>query len=71
MICVVSPWWHVGGHPQWLEADLKAVNRTLTPWLFVSFHQPFYHTWSTGHYKEVCDIYAVPADVSAGAVERR
>ena len=31
------------GSPQvaWLEADLKAVDRTVTPWVFVAFHQPY------------------------------
>lgn len=27
---------------QWIEADLAAVNRTLTPWLILLSHRPFY-----------------------------
>ena len=32
------------GSPQheWLQTDLKAVNRTLTPWLIVESHRPMY-----------------------------
>jgi len=31
------------GSPQqaWLEADLASVDRAITPWLVVSFHEPF------------------------------
>jgi hypothetical protein len=26
---------------RWLEADLKTVNRSVTPWVTVSFHNPW------------------------------
>ncbi|CAB9508594.1 Probable inactive purple acid phosphatase [Seminavis robusta] len=29
---------------QWLEADLRSVNRTLTPWLIVESHRPLYES---------------------------
>ncbi len=29
---------------QWLLKDLALVNRTVTPWLLVSFHKPFYNS---------------------------
>ncbi|RHY20762.1 hypothetical protein DYB25_005834 [Aphanomyces astaci] len=29
----------------WLETDLDRVNRTLTPWVVVIKHNPFYNTW--------------------------
>jgi acid phosphatase type 7 len=29
---------------KWLEADLKKVDRTKTPWLIVLFHDPWYST---------------------------
>jgi hypothetical protein len=32
-----------------LESDLKKVNRTRTPWLFVAFHAPLYNS-NTNHY---------------------
>lgn len=28
---------------KWFEADLSAVNRTLTPWVIVESHRPMYH----------------------------
>ncbi|BDA46067.1 Purple acid phosphatase 15 [Coccomyxa sp. Obi] len=36
----------------WLEADLAAVNRSVTPWIVVQTHPPFYNTYNS-HYKEV------------------
>jgi hypothetical protein len=36
---------------KWLENDLANVDRTVTPWLFVTFHAPWYHTY-VPHYKE-------------------
>ena len=36
----------------WFAADIAAVNRTVTPWLIVSFHAPPYHSYYT-HYKEM------------------
>ncbi|KAL9182584.1 hypothetical protein ACHAXT_013236 [Thalassiosira profunda] len=34
------------GSPQhtWLEKDLAAVNRTVTPWIVVEMHRPLYHS---------------------------
>jgi len=34
--------WHSLEQYQWLEADLKSVNRTETPWILVGFHTPWY-----------------------------
>jgi hypothetical protein len=38
------------GSPQatWLEADLSAVDRSITPWVFVVFHQPYMNS-NTAH----------------------
>jgi hypothetical protein len=36
---------------QWLEQELKALNRQVTPWLLVSFHSPLYTTF-IGHVGE-------------------
>ena len=36
---------------KWLENELQGVNRTVTPWLVVSFHCPLYTTF-TGHVNE-------------------
>ena len=30
-----------GAMYQWLEADLAGVNRSVTPWVVVNFHQPY------------------------------
>ena len=40
------------GSPQYnfVLADLAAVNRTATPWLFVMHHAPIYHSYHI-HYK--------------------
>lgn len=46
-------WRFSGPQYKWLAADLAAVNRKLTPWIVVVFHQPYYHTYATSHYKEV------------------
>jgi len=35
----------------WLENDLKNVNRTVTPWLFLAWHDPWYCT-NTVHYED-------------------
>lgn len=34
------------GSPQydWLKADLAAIDRTTTPWVFVNTHAPWYNT---------------------------
>jgi hypothetical protein len=42
---------------KWLKADLAAVNRTLTPWVIVTYHTATYHTYKTTHYKEVPSTY--------------
>eukprot|EP01026_Neomeris_dumetosa_P058141 TRINITY_DN5391_c0_g1_i3.p1 TRINITY_DN5391_c0_g1~~TRINITY_DN5391_c0_g1_i3.p1 ORF type:complete len:479 (-),score=44.89 TRINITY_DN5391_c0_g1_i3:439-1674(-) len=41
------------GSPQykWFEKELKSVDRSITPWLIVSFHAPYYCTIYS-HYKE-------------------
>ena len=31
------------GQLAWLESDLKAVDRSITPWIIVSSHFPLYH----------------------------
>jgi len=37
---------HVGSiQYKWLELELKKVNRSVTPWLVVSFHSPIYNTF--------------------------
>ena len=38
------------GSPQynWLKADLAAIDRSKTPWLFVNTHAPWYNT-NTAH----------------------
>ena len=33
----------------WLEKDLKSVDRTVTPWLFVSMHAPWYNSNAAHH----------------------
>jgi len=33
---------------QWLKADLAAVDRSVTPWVFVGFHQPYVNS-NTAH----------------------
>ena len=42
------------GSPQyiWAMDAFASVDRTKTPWLFVQFHSPPYHTYVT-HYKEM------------------
>jgi Calcineurin-like phosphoesterase len=30
---------------QWLKADLEAVNKTVTPWIFGLWHMPMYHSY--------------------------
>jgi len=34
--------YHWSAMYEWTKADLEAVDRTLTPWIFVSFHHPWY-----------------------------
>jgi acid phosphatase type 7 len=36
---------------KWLEAELKRVDRTVTPWLFISSHAPWYNS-NNFHYME-------------------
>lgn len=36
----------------WIQQDLAAVNRSVTPWIVAQFHPPYYNTY-TAHYKEV------------------
>ncbi|CAL1355753.1 unnamed protein product [Linum trigynum] len=36
---------------KWLEEELPKVNRTVTPWLIVIMHSPFYHSYGH-HYME-------------------
>jgi acid phosphatase type 7 len=36
---------------RWLEDTLAAVDRTITPWIIVTFHSPLYTTF-LGHYQE-------------------
>ncbi|XP_065876306.1 purple acid phosphatase 15 isoform X2 [Euphorbia lathyris] len=40
-----------GDQYKWLEKDLANVNRDLTPWLIVSWHPPWYSSYSA-HYRE-------------------
>eukprot|EP00912_Choanoflagellata_sp_UC4_P001889 UC4_evm9s1211 len=37
---------------KWLLSDLQAVNKKVTPWLFVSFHAPWYNS-NSHHHNEV------------------
>ncbi|KAK9857590.1 hypothetical protein WJX84_010024 [Apatococcus fuscideae] len=37
---------------QWLQKDLQSVNRTLTPWVIVHFHNPWYSTYSYSDFKQ-------------------
>jgi hypothetical protein len=41
-----------GAEATWLEADLMAVNRTTTPWIFVIHHKPIY-TCAMSHDPEI------------------
>lgn len=43
---------------QWLEADLRAVDRTRTPWLVVGMHRPWYSS-NHAHYLSGLKIAAV------------
>ena len=37
--------WRAGSHQHsWLEADLSAVDRSITPWVIVTSHRPIYTT---------------------------
>lgn len=36
-----------GSQADWMRADLRAVDRTVTPWIFVVHHRPFYTCQST------------------------
>ncbi|MCA9601808.1 MAG: metallophosphoesterase family protein [Myxococcales bacterium] len=56
-----------GDEAKWLEADLKAVDRSKTPWIFVTHHRPFY-TCQSNHrpdtslrqsWQPIFDQYAV------------
>jgi hypothetical protein len=46
------PFWPGSDQYNFLVNDLASVNRTLTPWLIVSWHAPIYHTY-TMHYGEM------------------
>nr|DAD27130.1 TPA_asm: hypothetical protein HUJ06_028598 [Nelumbo nucifera] len=37
---------------RWLEGDLANVNRSVTPWLVATWHQPWYNSYQA-HYREV------------------
>lgn len=39
---------------KWLEADLKKVDRTKTPWLIVNWHAPWYHSYSAHYLENEC-----------------
>jgi len=53
----------------WLEKDLAAVDRFLTPWLVAAFHAPWYTT-SVAHYREVeCTRAALEPVLSAAGVD--
>ena len=53
---------------QWLQADLKKVDRTRTPWLFVIIHAPWYNS-NTAHQgeSESVDMKASMEDLIFGA----
>ncbi|CAH8356356.1 unnamed protein product [Eruca vesicaria subsp. sativa] len=40
-----------GAQYEWLKRDLAKFNRSVTPWLVVTWHPPWYSTY-TAHYKE-------------------
>jgi Icc-related predicted phosphoesterase len=42
----------------WFVSDLKSVDRTVTPWLVLSFHRPFYNT-NKAHYGQMQDFQAI------------
>ncbi len=48
-----SPQW------QWLQADLAAIDRTVTPWSFVSIHRPVYSS-DADEYSSHCPGAALP-----------
>jgi len=40
----------------WLEGDLSSVDRSVTPWIFISFHSPWYNSY-TAHQNESSAIF--------------
>ncbi|KAK9715144.1 hypothetical protein RND81_06G145900 [Saponaria officinalis] len=46
-----SPFVKYTSQYKWLEAELKKVDRNMTPWLIVVMHAPWYNT-NTAHYME-------------------
>jgi hypothetical protein len=44
----------------WLEKDLAAVDRSVTPWILVMSHYPFYHTSLEEHAEMSADWYVSP-----------
>ena len=39
----------------WFENDLKSVDRSVTPWVIVGWHAPWYNTF-TGSYKQIAEM---------------
>lgn len=42
-----GPFGAEGAQVAWLQADLAAVNRTITPWIIVALHRPWYSSGGT------------------------
>ncbi|CAL5218603.1 g300 [Coccomyxa viridis] len=50
----------------WLKADLANINRTLTPWVTVNFHNPWYTTDTSYKEFEQMQIAMEPLTIAAG-----
>ena len=48
-------YWHISEQYEWLEKDLKKVNRTETPWIIGVWHSPWYCT-NHAHYNSGADM---------------
>lgn len=51
---------------EWVQSDLERVDRTVTPWVVVIKHNPFYNTWSNHQ----CQCSAQKFEVDEAEVEK-
>ncbi|CEG39650.1 hypothetical protein PPTG_11389 [Plasmopara halstedii] len=47
---------------EWVKSDLERVNRSITPWVLVIKHNPFYNTWSNHQCQCSSTIFEIDED---------
>jgi len=64
-----APWDPASAQRAWLEADLRGVDRSATPWVFVLMHAPWYSSYAS-HYRELeCMRLELEGVLAAGSVD--